>query len=153
MRKEIMHSSVPLLEFDKQGDVRLIQSKDNKSLLHCQCLFVRYILHQISLIVFVLVYLIFGGLFFAFIESEYYLKKDVERKEIISETYGNIRSLAIHLLNEQLNENFENAYQQWRWDNEKLLNYIYLNSERAKILDNQTEFELENLLLRLEVIR
>ncbi|CAF5127167.1 unnamed protein product, partial [Rotaria sp. Silwood1] len=47
MRKEIMHSSVPLLEFDKQGDVRLIQSKDNKSLLHCQCLFVRYILHQI----------------------------------------------------------------------------------------------------------
>ncbi|CAF4534163.1 unnamed protein product [Rotaria sp. Silwood1] len=125
MRKEIMHSSVPLLEFDKQGDVRLIQSKDNKSLLHCQCLFVRYILHQIN----------------------------VERKEIISETYGNIRSLAIHLLNEQLNENFENAYQQWRWDNEKLLNYIYLNSERAKILDNQTEFELENLLLRLEVIR
>ncbi|CAF4991976.1 unnamed protein product [Rotaria sp. Silwood1] len=120
-----MHSSVPLLEFDKQGDVRLIQSKDNKSLVHCQCLFARYILHQIN----------------------------VERKEIISETYGNIRSLAIHLLNEQLNENFENAYQQWRWDNEKLLNYIYLNSERAKILDNQTEFELENLSLRLEVIR
>ncbi|CAF2420646.1 unnamed protein product [Rotaria sp. Silwood2] len=124
-------------------------SEDNKSPLHCQCLFARYILHQISLIVFVSIYLIFGGLFFAFIESEYYLKKDDERKEIISETYENVRSLAIHLLNEQLNENFENAYQQWRWDNEKLSNYIYLNSERANILDNQTEFELENLSLRL----
>ncbi|CAF3539582.1 unnamed protein product [Rotaria sordida] len=77
------------------------------------------------------------------------LKKDDERKEIISETYEHIRSLAIHLLNEQLNENFENAYQQWRWNNEKLSNYIYLNNERANILDNQTEFELENLSLRL----
>ncbi|CAF1146340.1 unnamed protein product [Rotaria sordida] len=143
-----MHSSVPLLEFDKQGDIHLIQSS-NKSPLQCQCVYARYILHQISLIVIVLIYLIVGGLFFAFIESKYYLKKDDERKEIISETYEHIRSLAIHLLNEQLNENFENAYQQWRWNNEKLSNYIYLNNERANILDNQTEFELENLSLRL----
>jgi hypothetical protein len=121
----------------------------NKTESHCRCLLVRYILHQISLIVFVCIYLIFGGIFFAFIESEYYLKKDDERKEIIHESYENIRLFAVQLLNEQLNENFENAYHQWRWENTKLSNYIYLNKERATLLDNRTQFELENLALRL----
>lgn len=103
-----------------------------------------------SLIIFVGMYLIFGGLFFSYIESQYYLKKDLERKELISETYANIRLLAIKLLNEELNENFEQAYQQWRW--KSLLynnNYIHLNSQRAKYLDNHTEYELENLSKRL----
>jgi hypothetical protein len=102
-----------------------------------------------TLIIFVFIYLIFGGLFFSYIESKYYLKKDIERKELISETYGTIRSLSIQLLNEQLNEDFENAYQQWRWQKKNFSNYIYLNSKRANILDNQTEYELENLSIRL----
>jgi hypothetical protein len=106
-------------------------------------------LHQISLVILVCIYLICGGLFFSYVESKYYLKKDVERKELISETYDNIRFLAIQLLNEQLNENFENAYQQWRWEKKKFSNYIYLNIERANFLDNRTELELENLSVRL----
>lgn len=112
----------------------------------------QYIIHQMSLIAFVTVYLICGGLLFTVIESAYVLKQDNERKKLISETYANIRLLAINLFNEQLNENFENAYEQWRWQTDKnLLNYIKLNNERAKILDNQTEFELESLSLRLAV--
>ena len=145
-----MYPSVPLLEFDEQGDIRLTQStKTSSSNSHCDCILIRYILHQISLIMFVGIYLIFGGIFFAYIESQYYLKKDEERKEIIHETHENIRLYAIDLLNEQLNENFENAYQQWRWKNKQHSNFIYLNNERAKLLDNRTQFELEYLSKRL----
>jgi len=97
----------------------------------------------------VVIYLIFGGVFFAYVESEYYLKKDDERKEIIKEIYENIRLLAVQLLNEQLNENFETAYQEWRWEKKNLSNYIYLNTKRESLLDNRTAFELENLSLRL----
>jgi hypothetical protein len=118
---------------------------DDANRSHSQCQFIRYILHQISLICFVTIYLIFGGLFFAYIESEYSSKKDDERKEIISETYKNIRLLAVDFLNEELNENFENAYEQWRWQDKKLSNYIYLNPERAILFDNRTAIELDRL--------
>ena len=94
-------------------------------------------------------YVILGGFFFSFCESQYYSKKDNERKVIISEIYQNIRSCAIYLLNEQLNENFEIAYHQWRSKSKNLSSYINLNSERANLLDNRTEYELENLSLRL----
>jgi len=149
-----MDSSVPLLEFNNQGDIDLIQSStiitDDRTISsNCHCSLSRYIIHQISLVIFVFIYLICGGLFFSYIESQYYLKKDVERKELISETYDNIRSLAVQLLNEQLNENFENAYRQWRWQDEKFSNYISLNPERAKLLDNRTEYELKTLSIRL----
>ncbi len=95
------------------------------------------------------IYLIFGGVFFGYVESEYYLKKDDERKEIIKEIYETIRLFAVQLLNEQLNENFETAYQEWRWEKKNLSNYIYLNTKRESLLDNRTAFELENLSLRL----
>jgi len=97
----------------------------------------------------VVIYLIFGGVFFGYVESEYYLKKDDERKEIIKEIYENIRLFAVQLLNEQLNENFDTAYQEWRWEKKNLSNYIYLNTKRESLLDNRTAFELENLSLRL----
>jgi hypothetical protein len=86
---------------------------------------------------------------FTFIESEYDLEQDAEREKLIRETYLHIRTLAINLLNEQLNENFENAYQQWRWNKDKSSNYIYLNEQRLNMLDNQTAFELENLSMGL----
>ena len=151
--------SAPLLEFDDQGDITLIQSSKLICLdepiptNNCRCLLSRYILHQMSLIIFIVIYLICGGLFFSYVESQYYLKKDVERKELISETYANIRQFAVRLLNEQLNENFEDAYRLWRWQNANQQHFIYLSDERVKLLDNRTDYELETLSVRLAIIQ
>jgi len=143
-----MRISIPLLEFDKQGDIDLTE-QTQQSRIHRQCLLVRYVLQQFSLTIFVCIYLIFGGLLFSHIESQYYLRKDDERKLLISETYANIRLLANQLLNEELNENFEYAYRQWRWNENHQRNFINLSYERAMILDNQTRFELDSLSSRL----
>lgn len=165
----MLSSSVPLLEFDEQGEITLIQSskideleKKNSPMnnFHLfvderipknngRCLLFQYILHQLSLIIFITIYLVFGGVFFYYIESRYYLKKDVERKELISETYENIRRLSMQLLNEQLNENFDEAYQRWRWQTTNLSPYVSLNEQRAQLLDNRTKYELETLTIRL----
>lgn len=55
----------------------------------------------------------------------------------------------MQLLNEQMNDDFENAYQQWRWQNKTFSNYITLNPEREAFLDNHTDYELQTLSLRL----
>ncbi|CAF0766445.1 unnamed protein product [Adineta ricciae] len=136
----------PLLGFNKDGDIHFIQTG---TCTQCQCLFLRYVLHQLSLLLSVVIYVILGGVFFTYIESQYYLKKDDERKEIIHKTYENIRVYAVDLLNQQLNENFEDAYRQWRWDNKSSMNYIYLNDHLASLLDNRTTFEIEQMTLRL----
>ncbi len=48
-----------------------------------------------------------------------------------------------------MNENFEYAYKQWRWEHRNFTHYISLNSEREKLLDNQTDYELKTLSMRL----
>jgi hypothetical protein len=115
----------------------------------CSLPLIRYTLHQISLIIFVLIYLLCGGLFFAWVESEHYLKQDDVRKQIIRETYENIRSLADELLNDELNENFEQAYSRWRWNEPFRLDYINLNENRSSLFDWSIDLELGNLSLRL----
>lgn len=104
-----------------------------------------------SLILFIVIYLIGGSLLFSYVESQYYLEKDVEKKELISETYDHIRQFAVQLLNEQLNDNFEDAYQHWRWQTSNEHYHISLNEERRKRLDNRTEYELKMLSIRLEM--
>ncbi|UJR27648.1 hypothetical protein I4U23_008929 [Adineta vaga] len=146
-----MYIRIPLLGFGEDGDIHFIRSDDHSTRTQHHCLLFRHTLHQISLLLTVIIYLILGGLFFEYIESQYYLKNDDVRKEIIHETYENIRVYAVYLLNEQLNENFENAYYQWRWQSNRSMNYIYLNNERANLLDNRTTIEIEQMSLRLSM--
>lgn len=103
------------------------------------------------MIIIIIIYLIGGGLFFSFIESQDYFQKDIERKQLISETYDSIRRLSVQLFNEQLNEDFEDAYQRWRWQKINRLPYVYLNEQRAQLLDNRTKYELETLSIRLAI--
>lgn len=125
--------------------------EDNQPSLPQRRKLLPFLLNQISLICCVTIYLVCGGLFFGFIESQYYLQKDNERKQLITQTYRNIRLLAMDLLNEQLNENFENAYEKWRWADEKSSNYIGLNDNRTNLLDNHIELELHYLSLHLSM--
>lgn len=164
-----MRATVPLLEFDQHGDIHFVQSGTRITLhvsipgvfihfllldeevtpLKRQCVLFRYILHQISLLLSVVVYVILGGLFFALVESDYYLKREDERREIIQEAYESIRVYAMQLLNDQLNDDFEHAYHAWRWQSHASANYILLNDRRASLFDNHTELMLEAMTLRL----
>ena len=68
---------------------------------------------------------------------------------MIRQTFDTIRLHAADLLNEELNENFEHAYRQWRWHNDPAANYIRLNADRVILFERKTESELKNLSLRL----
>ena len=96
-----------------------------------------------------LAYLIMGGFLFAYIESGRFVKQDIERREMIRQTFNAIRLHASELLNEELNENFERAYRQWRWQSDPMANYIRLNADRVILFERKTESELKNLSLRL----
>ena len=51
-----MYTSAPLAEFDEQGDIDTIHFNRTTSFpkINCQCILIRYILHQISLILFII---------------------------------------------------------------------------------------------------
>jgi hypothetical protein len=93
--------------------------------------------------------LICGGIFFAAVESKHSADQEGQRQAIILNTYDSIRVLADQMLNDQLNEDFDQAFQSWRWSKGNPLSQIVLDDNRTLLLDQHIDLELENLALSL----
>ena len=141
--------SITLVQFNQHGDIDRVHQTTGLSFDGHTLRYLRYLFHQLSLILMVCVYVLFGGICFSTIESRHFMAQDHQRKAIFREIYGNMRRLTDELFNEQLDEDFHDAYVQWRWNRFNRSNYIQLNPNRTFLFEDQIDKELTDLIERL----
>ena len=127
----------------KFNKIQIISDRDGPKL--------RHFLHQISLIVFVLFYLIIGGLFFELIESRFAFEQDKEIRKTIIEMHKCLNQVVNELFNDELNEKFPLIYQQWRWNRSNDSSYVILNENRTRVFHERIHEELEEYSRRLAI--
>lgn len=134
-------TSIDLVEFDQHGDIDRIDRKNSQNF--------RHVFHQLGLILIVCLYVLIGGIFFSTIESRHFSLQEQQRRAIFREIYQNMRQLTDELFNDQLNEDFQDAFSRWRWNCSNQSNWIELNENRTFRFDKQIDKEVKNLLERL----